>query len=475
VATSTPTESPEEIITDAVKTACQMKPAASPTVGVSTGVSAIARLCPNVDSSITLPDEWTAKTPGDLLYVVDVQNGGAKSSNPCGPFREVINGKPTGLTFEVNGEIPSVNISLISTQTGQVVDSATVNGTWPSCPQGISSSIPPLMATPLSVQGLQKEIADTEIVDLVSQVNFPTLSTLTGHTGYAVESVAFSPDGKLLAAGSDDNSVILWDVASGKEVNTLNGHGHLRYIRSVAFSPDGKLLASESDNFTVVLWDVASGQAVNTLTGNTSYVDSVAFSPDGKLLASVSDSIVILWDVASGQEVRMLKGTPPGYIESVAFSRDGKLLASASAGAYGQTDSTVILWDVASGKEVNTLARYTSNVDSVALSPDWKLLAAGSMKDNTVILWNVASGQEVRTLKDHTLVDVIRVAFSPDGKLLLAAGSIYPTVTLWDVASGQEVGTLDIGAVSNVAFSADGKLLASVSGNEVTLSEVKLH
>ena len=214
VATSTPTKSPEEIITDAVKTACQMKPAGSPSVGVSTGASAIARLCPDVDSSITLPDGWTAKTPADLLYVVDVQNGGAKTSNPCGPFSEVINGTPTGLTFEVNGEIPSVNISLISTQTGQVVDSATVSGTSPSCPQEISDSI---MGTPLSVQGVQKDIADTEIVDLVSQVNFPKLSTLTGHTGYAVESLAFSPDGKLLAAGSDDNTVILWDAAAGKK------------------------------------------------------------------------------------------------------------------------------------------------------------------------------------------------------------------------------------------------------------------
>ena len=79
-----------------------------------------------------------------------------------------------------------------------------------------------------------------------------------------------------------------------QEVRTLNGHGHLRYVRGIAFSPDGKLLASESDDFTVVLWDVSSGQTVNTLTGNTSYIDSVAFSPDGKLLASMSDSTVIL-------------------------------------------------------------------------------------------------------------------------------------------------------------------------------------
>ena len=98
--------------------------------------------------------------------------------------------------------------------------------------------------------------------------------------------------------------------------------------------------------------------------------------------------------MASGQKVRTLKGPPPGYIESVAFSRDGKSLVAASAGAYGQTDSTVILWDMASGQEVNTLARYTSKVDSVALSPDWKLLAAGSMKDNSVILWDLLADKK---------------------------------------------------------------------------------
>ena len=467
VATSTPTESPEEIITDAVETACQMKPAGSPSVGVSTGASAIARLCPDVDPSLTLPDERTAKTLGDLLYVVDVQNV-TETGNGCGPYTEVINGVPTGPGgIFVDQEVSSAKISIINTQTGQVVNSASVPGSQ-ICPRTISDTSP-VIGSP-SPQDVQEAI-----VDLVSNlVNFPILNTLTGHTD-AVTSVAFSLDGKLLAAGSYDKTVMLWDVASGQEVNTLT---YTDGVTSVAFSPDRKLLAAGSGDNTVILWDVASGQEVNTLKGgHTGVVRSVAFSPDGKLLAAgSSDNTVMLWDVASGQKVRTLTGHTD-HVTSVTFSPDGKLLASGSS-----WDHTVILWDLASGKEVNTLTENNS-IDSVSVSPDGKLLAASSTTDSTAeILWDVASGQEVRTL---AVPDVTSVTFSPDGKLLAAASgtriSDYPTVTLWDVASGQEVGTLndtgsvsDTGSVFSAAFSPDGKLLAIVNGFTVTLLEVKL-
>ena len=247
--------------------------------------------------------------------------------------------------------------------------------------------------------------------------------TLTGHTR-SVNGVAFSPDGKLLAAGSGDNMVMLWDAASGKEVRTLAATSS---VGSVAFSPDGKLLAAGSGDNTLILWDVASGQEVRTLTA-TSTVGSVAFSLDGKLLASGS------WD-----------------------------------------KSTVTLWDVASGQEVRTLTGHTGGVDSVvAFSPDGQLLASGSWDNSTMTLREVATGQEINTFNGHN-GGVYSVAFSPDGKLL-ASGSNDKTVKLWDVASGQEVGTLKgyTGRVSSVAFSPDGKLLAAGSGDEVTLSEVKL-
>jgi hypothetical protein len=295
--------------------------------------------------------------------------------------------------------------------------------------------------------------AQARILSPANVNQITTLRTLRGHTSW-VTSVAFSPDGRLLASGSDDQTLKLWDVETRQEVRTLRGHTDP--VWSVAFSPDGRLLASGSGDNTVKLWDVETGQEVRTLSGHTDPVWSVAFSPDGRLLASGSgDNTVKLWDVETGQEVRTLRGHT-FLVVSVAFSLDGRLLAS------GSLDNTVKLWDVETGQEVHTLRGHTDSVWSVAFSPDGRLLASGS-DDQTVKLWDVETGQEVRTLRGHTSW-VTSVAFSPDGRLL-ASGSDDQTVKLWDVATGQEVRTLSghTAPVRSLAFSPDGRLLASGS------------
>ena len=281
-------------------------------------------------------------------------------------------------------------------------------------------------------------------------------ATLSGHTS-AVNSVAFSPDGKTLATASDDNTVKLWDTASRKELTSLSGHSSAVY--SVAFSPDGKSLATASVDRTVKLWDIASGRELATLSGHSGIVESVAFSPDGKTLASASDDQTVkLWDTASRKELASLSGHS-GNVESVAFSPDGKTLASAS------DDQTVKLWDTTSRKELTSLSGHSSVVNSVVFSPDGKTLATAS-DDHNVKLWDTASHKELATFSGHS--DTVEsVAFSSDGKTLASASDDH-NVKLWDTASHKELATLPghSSEVISVAFSPDGKTLASASDDQ---------
>jgi len=275
-----------------------------------------------------------------------------------------------------------------------------------------------------------------------------------------VYSLAFSPDGKTLAAGFVGGEIGLWDVTTGHRTSSLaeNTADDFSNVNSLAFSPDGKMLASASADRTIRLWDVTSRRCLRTLAGHTSYVFDVKFSPDGMTLASAShDTTIKLWAVASGKLVRTLSGHAT-YVGAIAFSPDGKLLAS------GAADGTVKLWDVATGDNFRTLV-YGDRVDSVVYSPDGKLLAAGS--GSSITLWNAATRAVVRTIAGHNSLTT-RIAFSPDGKLL-AAPWRDNNIKLWRVADGGDVATLECGArlVSSVMFSPDGKTVASASGGRV--------
>jgi WD40 repeat protein len=277
--------------------------------------------------------------------------------------------------------------------------------------------------------------------------------TLTGHI-YSVTSVSFSPNGRLLASGSNDNTIKLWRAADGSLMRTLTGHTD--WVNSVSFSPDGSLLASGSLDKTIKLWRVSDGSLVRTLTGHTGWVLSVSFSPGGRLLASGSkDGTIKLWRVSDGSLVRTLTGHTDA-VNSVSFSPYGSLLAS------GSWDGTIKLWRVSDGSLVRTFTGHTDGVRSVSFSSDGRLLASGS-EDDTIKLWRVSDGSLVRTLTGHTDW-VLSVSFSPGGRLL-ASGSKDGTIKLWRVADGLEVRTLKghTDNVLSVSFLADGRLLASGS------------
>ena len=281
----------------------------------------------------------------------------------------------------------------------------------------------------------------------------PELIPQTGHT-LTVTGAAFSPNGRLLATGSIDETIVLWEVATGRELRTLRGHTWA--VADVAFSPDGRFLASGSADKTVKLWDVASGRELRTFTGHSRVVELVVFSPDSRSLASGSaDHTIKLWGVATGRELRTLVGHT-GSIAAIAFSPDGSRLIS------GGEDQTVKLWDIASGQCIRTWAAHAGEFTSVAFSTDGRWVAAGSA-NKTVKLWDMTTEREAITLPGHT-EGVNDVAFSPDSRSLASVSSDN-TVKLWEVATGREIRTIVVPAdqtIRGVVFSPDGRWLVSV-------------
>ena len=273
------------------------------------------------------------------------------------------------------------------------------------------------------------------------------------HEKSGVFSVAFSPDGKAVATGAGDGYARLWDVSTGK---VLQRFGPVGTVFSLAFSPDGKfLVGGTGEDLLVHVWDVASGREVRTLNGHEGWVHAVAYSSDGKFISSGSaDHTLRVWEAQTGKLRYLFEALEKATYFATAFSPDARLVAG------GRSDGLIQLWDLATGQQV---LQFEAAIGffSLAFSPDGKLLASGA-SDGTVHLWDLATGREQRTMNGTHGKTAFSLAYHPNGKLLASGGWDWK-VRLWNPATGQQIDQLDghVDFVLGLSFSPDGKLLAS--------------
>lgn len=295
---------------------------------------------------------------------------------------------------------------------------------------------------------------------------------LQGHRD-SVSSIAFSPDSKILASGSDDRTIRLWDVDKWTTSRTLKGNG--RNITSVGFSFDGKRIfggTTTDEGFLgmVIEWEVSSGRELQKLPGHTRRVNCLAVSPDNKTLATGSiDCTIKLRDLTTGDVQFTLDGHTD-VVDALAFSPDGEIVLSASR------DRTLRLWAAKNGKSIAILRGHVGRIYSVAFTPDGKTVVSGADKGGSkgpgeIKLWDVSQASELATLKGHSNF-VFAVAVSPSGRKLASASNISGSgnesrheIKIWDLESRRELQSViwkgsDSSLTTCLAYSPDGKYLA---------------
>jgi Tol biopolymer transport system component len=284
--------------------------------------------------------------------------------------------------------------------------------------------------------------------------NVSLASTITGHD-YNVHSVAISPDGQRLVSSSDDNTIKIWQLSTGRELRTIKGDSVC--FNRVAINPDGQTFVSGSDDNRIKIWQLNTGRELRTLTGHSKSVISVVISPDGQTLVSGSDDNKIkIWQLSTGRELRTLTGHSGG-VSSLAISPDGQTLVSADL------EGIIKIWQLSTGELLYDFTGHDGGISSVVISPDGQTLVSSGVEDAIITIWQLSTGLELRTLTGHD-EGVFSLAISPDGQILVS-GSDDDTIKIWQLSTGQELRTLTEHSydVYSVAISPDGQMLVSGS------------
>lgn len=296
----------------------------------------------------------------------------------------------------------------------------------------------------------------------------PQLVVQTGH-GETIYALAISPDKKLLASGGIDQKVIIWDIASGKQLYSLTEH--TQAVLSLAFSHDNKLLASGSADGSVKIWDVARGVRVENITLQSKGVACVAFSLDGKKLAIAgANNVINIWDIAARKETSELQGYKQ-IVEKIAFTPDGKSLVSFSR------DHALVNWNFES-KKVTHVTAYEEKVSmytALAVSPDSNYAAVSSNTSN-FLLWNLKNGKKESIPfpadpKKEGSTNISHVVFASNEELICDGND---QILSWNFRTKKVTKIADIpdSTGSALTISGDSRLLVYSYGENIRTLEL---